>query len=71
MERMDIADGGIIIGDKQCAMIASITPIPGGAWVSLGYPSDTRSLLVDHTDWDQFVVLVLRANSIIKEEYNG
>jgi hypothetical protein len=71
MERMDIADGGIILGDKQCAMIAAITPIPDGAWVSLGYPGDTRSLLIDHTDWDQFVVLVLRANSIIKEELNG
>jgi len=65
MNTLEIADGCIVIGNKNCVMVGTITPFPDGYWVGLGHPNH-EGILVDSESWDSFVQLVKDIDTYIK-----
>lgn len=68
MNTMEIANGETLIGLQNCGMIGSVTPVPDGHWVTVGYPNQP-GLLIDGEDWKSFVDLINQIDTHLKRHY--
>lgn len=68
MKTFEIKNGEVIIGVESSCMIASVTPIDGGFWVSIGHPNE-RGVLLDNDDWKGFVELVKEVDLYLEKNY--
>ncbi len=70
MSHIEIAYGEVIIGLPNCRKVASLSPIPDGFWVGIGYPNE-QGILVSNDEWAAFVELVQSVDRYIKENHNA
>jgi hypothetical protein len=69
MKTIEIGDHTMVIGTESCNMIGSVTPIPDGVWIGVGYPHE-RGILIDNDQWAPFVELINSIDRHVKENYN-
>jgi len=71
MSRLEIANGGIVVGLPTNRMVGSVSSIPGvGMWIGVGYPND-QGLSIDSDEWDSFVELIQEIDKCVKELRHG
>jgi Ser-tRNA(Ala) deacylase AlaX len=68
MKTLEIGCGDVIIATDNTNLIATVSPISTGFWVSIGHPSD-RGVLVDHDEWKAFVELVDAVDSYVEKNH--
>jgi hypothetical protein len=68
MKTMEIGNGQVLIGTQDCGMMGTVSPLPDGFWVGVGY-SNQQGLLVDSHEWKAFVDLVKAIDSYVEENY--
>jgi hypothetical protein len=70
MNTLELADGCIVIGNKQSDMVGTIDPIADGFWVSVGRPNE-NGVIIGSENWDSFVQLIKDVDTYLKEYYEN